>query len=59
MAVNWTVKDLKEELDGYGDHLIVRVDVERGAYTTEYTDFDVSYTSTPEGVVVTLTVDAS
>lgn len=53
----WTVGELREKLDDYGDHVPVKVVAEKGNGTW-IRDFDVKdQTDHTEGVIVTLEVD--
>lgn len=41
----WTVGELKERLDDYGDHLLVSLVIEENGRSKRYDDFDLSDTS--------------
>jgi len=44
----WTVGQLKEELDGFGDHLEVELVIEQGEYSYRFAAYDVDSASSFE-----------
>ena len=55
--MTWTVKELKEALDDYGDHLPVRLVIESGNSSHSWPDFDVTTGGYDDGPAVELTAD--
>jgi hypothetical protein len=53
----WTVGELKEELDGWGDHIPVRIVANRGESNRIYAEFDVSEGHDDGQMVIELEID--